>query len=40
MSLMRTEDEYPGYHRRIFECSACGGTMTEWAGASAAAALH
>ena len=32
MRLIRTDEEYPGYHRRVFECSACEGTMTEWTG--------
>jgi hypothetical protein len=35
MSLTSTEDEYPGYQRRMFECPICGGTMTQWAGDSA-----
>jgi hypothetical protein len=32
MVLASIEEKYPGYHRRTFECSACGATMTEWAG--------
>jgi len=32
MRLIRVEDEYPGYQRRMFECPGCGGTVTEWAG--------
>jgi hypothetical protein len=32
MSLMHTEEEYPGYTRRMFECPICGETMTQWAG--------
>jgi hypothetical protein len=32
MVLASIEEKYPGYHRRTFECSACGTTMTEWAG--------
>lgn len=32
MLLAGTEEEYPGYHRRIFECRTCGALMTEWAG--------
>jgi len=31
MRMTLTEDMYPGYHRRIFECQTCGCTMTEWA---------
>ena len=34
MILTSIEEKYPGYHRRTFECSACGDTMTEWAGQS------
>jgi hypothetical protein len=34
MILTSIEEKYPGYHRRTFECSACGATMTEWAGQS------
>jgi hypothetical protein len=34
MILKSIEEKYPGYHRRTFECSACGTTMTEWAGQS------
>ena len=30
MSLTRTEEEYPGYTRRMFECPVCGETMTQW----------
>jgi predicted RNA-binding Zn-ribbon protein involved in translation (DUF1610 family) len=32
MSLTFTEDLYPGYKRRMFECPVCGETMTQWAG--------
>jgi hypothetical protein len=32
MSLTCTEEEYPGYKRRMFECLVCGATMTQWAG--------
>jgi ribosomal protein S27AE len=32
MILASIEEKYPGYHRRTFECSGCGATMTEWAG--------
>ena len=32
MVLISIEEKYPGYHRRTFECSACGASMTEWAG--------
>jgi hypothetical protein len=32
MSLTCTEEEYPGYKRRMFECLICGDTMTQWAG--------
>jgi hypothetical protein len=32
MSLTCTEEEYPGYQRRMFECLVCGETMTQWAG--------
>ena len=32
MRLTSVEDEYPGYQRRMFECPACGGTVTEWTG--------
>jgi hypothetical protein len=32
MSLTHTEEEYPGYTRRMFECPVCGETMTQWAG--------
>jgi len=32
MSLTCTEEEYPGYERRMFECLVCGETMTQWAG--------
>ena len=32
MILASIEEIYSGYHRRTFECSACGATMTEWAG--------
>ena len=31
MLLTCTEEEYPGYKRQTFECSVCGGTMTQWA---------
>ena len=34
MSLTRTEDEYPGYQRGMFECPVCGETMTQWAAVS------
>ena len=37
MRLTQIEDVYPGYHRRTFECRACGGTMTEWAGVRSSA---
>jgi len=30
MWLMGTEEQYPGYTRRLFECPLCGGTMTQW----------
>ena len=30
MWLTRVEAEYPGHERRMFECQACGATMTEW----------
>lgn len=36
MSLTSTEEEYPGYQRRIFECLVCGETMTQWARVSLA----
>jgi hypothetical protein len=36
MSLTRTEDEYPGYQRGMFECPVCGETMTQWAPVSLA----
>src|SRR5262245_5671450 len=29
-SLTCTEEEYPGYIRRMFECPVCGETMTQW----------
>jgi hypothetical protein len=32
MSLTCTEEEYPGYQRRMFECLVCGEIMTQWAG--------
>src|SRR5262245_60886035 len=32
MRMTLTEDIYPGYNRRMFECQTCGCTMTEWAG--------
>jgi predicted RNA-binding Zn-ribbon protein involved in translation (DUF1610 family) len=32
MSLTFTEELYPGYKRRMFECPVCGETMTQWAG--------
>ena len=32
MWLMGAEEYYPGYARRLFECSLCGETMTQWAG--------
>jgi hypothetical protein len=31
MRLVRTEEEYQGYRKRTFECTACDGSMTEWA---------
>src|SRR5215831_9456590 len=31
MSLLDSEDEYPGYRRRMFKCPICGATMTQWA---------
>src|SRR5215475_14413850 len=34
MSLTSTEEEYPGYQRRMFECPVCAETMTQWAGVS------
>ena len=34
MLLTCTEEEYPGYKRQTFECSGCGGTMTQWAAVS------
>jgi hypothetical protein len=34
MRLIMSEDKYPGYHRRTFECIACDATVTEWAGIS------
>jgi hypothetical protein len=34
MRLIMSEDKYPGYHRRTFECIACDATVTEWAGVS------
>jgi hypothetical protein len=34
MSLTCTEELYPGYQRRMFECLVCGETMTQWAGVS------
>jgi predicted RNA-binding Zn-ribbon protein involved in translation (DUF1610 family) len=34
MSLTCTNEEYPGYQRRVFECPVCGETMTQWAGVS------
>jgi hypothetical protein len=36
MSLTRSEELYPGYQRRTFECPVCGDTMTQWAGVSLA----
>ena len=36
MSLTCTEEEYPGYQRRMFECPVCADTMTQWAGVSLA----
>ena len=36
MLLTCTEEQYPGYKRQAFECPACGGTMTQWAGVSSA----
>jgi predicted RNA-binding Zn-ribbon protein involved in translation (DUF1610 family) len=36
MSLTYTNEEYPGYQRRVFECPVCGETMTQWAGVSRA----
>ena len=36
MLLTCTEEEYPGYKRQTFECSVCGGTMTQWAAVSSA----
>ena len=34
MWLMRTEEQYPGYISRMFECPVCGETMTQWASDS------
>ena len=34
MSVTCASEEYPGYQRRVFECSVCGETMTQWAGVS------
>jgi|RhiMethySRZTD1v2_1073278.scaffolds.fasta_scaffold147418_2 hypothetical protein len=34
MSLKCTEEEYPGYKRRMFECPVCGETMTQWVSVS------
>jgi len=34
MSLVCIQEQYPGYTKRLFECPLCGGTMTQWAGAS------
>jgi hypothetical protein len=34
MRLITSEEKYPGYHRRTFECIACDATVTEWAGVS------
>jgi hypothetical protein len=34
MWLMRSEEQYPGYISRMFECPVCGQTMTQWAGDS------
>jgi len=35
MRLKNVESEHSGYRRRMFECQACGGTMTEWSRDSA-----
>ena len=32
MLVTCTEEEYPGYHRRMYECPVCGETMTQWGG--------
>jgi hypothetical protein len=34
MRLRGTEEQYPGYTRRLFECPLCGETMAQWAGVS------
>ena len=34
MSLTHSEEAYPGYERRTFECPVCNQTMTQWAHAS------
>jgi hypothetical protein len=36
MSPTFTEDLYPGYKRRMFECPVCGETMTQWVSVSLA----
>jgi hypothetical protein len=32
MALKHSGEEYPGYHRRAFECPVCGNATIQWAG--------
>src|SRR5262245_14417697 len=32
MWLVCTEEQYPGYRKRLFECPPCGDIITQWTG--------